>query len=375
MRGAAEFVAPVAVAGWLAVGILTGATGCGGGGTGMSAPMTPSPTPDLLPCAGRTRTCYVRATGSDTDSGADPAHALATPLQAAQIVLDGYTIIVGPGVYPGGIVTARSDGAAPQGIQFIADTSGAKTDDRAGAVTIDTSLAEGAGAGFNLSHSAGSAIDGFTILNAPDAGIVIKSGSDDFIIQNCTVHDNSGDGIRVQDSAGVLVFNNLVYGNGGFGVGIVGTSVGSPDARVYSNTIVGNADHGVTIGTTDAASPHAAVHNNIVQDNDSLPPQESIKVITSPRSDLGYDGDYNLVFPATYTPAGAAGKHDLNGEASFIDAAEGDFHVPAGSAIINMGSALVVDDKFIQLLRSRTVVAGGSGDAGILDIGFHYPRR
>jgi parallel beta-helix repeat protein len=338
---------------------------CGGGGGDSTGPP---------PCAADTRTCYVRVSGSDTNSGADPENALATPLKAAQLARDGYTIIVGPGRYPGGVTTNR-EGATPQGLHFIADTSGAQTGDQAGAVTLDASVSGSRGAGFNLTRSPGCVIDSFTIVGATDAGIVIKSRSDDLTIQNCTVHNGNGDGIRVQDSASVLVFNNLVYANGGFGIGIVGTGSGSPNARVYSNTIVGNADHGITVGTTDAASPKAAVHNNIIQDNDTRNPQESIKVITDPRSDLGYDGDYNLVFPGTYTPSSLRGGHDLNSPVTFVNRGGGDFHVLAGSSVINAGGALIVDDTFIQLLRGRTVFAGGSGDTGVLDIGFHYPTR
>ena len=146
-------------------------------------------------------------------------------------------IFVGRGTYAEGDITnARTGMAAPQGLSFVADVSGTKTGDGAGAVTID-GTGTGATAGFNLSNAQGSLIDGFTITGFSDAGIVIKSGSDDLTIQNCIVFNNPGDGIRVQDSASVLVFNNLVYDNGGTGIAIVGQISGSPDARVLSNTM------------------------------------------------------------------------------------------------------------------------------------------
>src|SRR5262249_30201607 len=149
----------------------------------------------------------------------------------------------------------------------------------------------------------------------------------------------------------------------------------SNSARVYSNTIVGNTDHGITIGTTDAASPSASVHNNIIQDNDPRLPQENIKAITSPRSDQGYDGDFNVVSPGTYDPTTLQGDHDLNTAGTFVSRSGGDFHVLQGSEVVDAGGALIVDDALIRLLRSRTVIAGGSGDTGVLDIGFHYPTH
>jgi len=331
---------------------------CGGGG-GSSPPPIP-------PCSVSEQTCYVAMRGSDTNLG-DRTHPLRTIAKAAQIAFNGYTITVGPGQYAGEITT-RSVGVAPQGLVFLADPTGASTGDSPGAVVITA-----AGAGFKLSNSPGTRIDGFTITGAADAGIVLKSGCNDFIIQNCIVHDNSGDGIRVQDSAGVLVFNNLMYNNGGEGIGLVGTVSGSPDARVYSNTIYNSTDHGITIGTTTAASPNASVRNNIVEGNDSMAPSENIKVILSPRSDVGYDGDYNLVYPATYNPAGLRGAHDLAADAMFVNPPAGDFHLQSASKAVDRGGPLNVVDSEISILHSRTTVGGKKNlDSGQLDLGFHY---
>ena len=157
--------------------------------------------------------------------------------------------------------------------------------------------------------------DGFSITGFPDAGIVIKSDSDDFTIENCTVFDNPGDGIRVQDSKRALIFNNLVYGNGGAGVAIVGTIKGSLEARILSNTIANNGNRGITIGNTRRASSRAEVKNNIVQNNGG---DANIKVFSDPPSTDNYDGDYDLVFPATYIPQTIEGRHDVNAAARFV---------------------------------------------------------
>ncbi len=334
---------------------LVAVAGCGGGGGGGTPAGPPPPNP-----------LYVRTSGKDTNSGGDPANALRTIGKAAQLARTGYMIFVGAGTYhEGGITNARSGMEAPNALSFVADASGSNTGD-SGAVTISGS-GTGASAGFNLSNAPGSLIDGFTITGFTDAGIVIKSGSDDFTIQNCIVVNNSGDGIRVQDSASVLVFNNLVQGNGGVGIGIVGQISGSPDAQVLSNTMVGNGVRGLIVGNTSAASPRAVVHNNIVQGNLG---DANIKVITNPRSDLNYDGNYNLVDPPTYLPNSIRGTNDITGDALFT----GDFHLQPTSPAINQGGPLNLPNSQTNILRSRTTT-GTNLDTGAFDMGFHFLRR
>ncbi|MFI5395437.1 MAG: right-handed parallel beta-helix repeat-containing protein [Candidatus Binatia bacterium] len=318
-------------------------------------------------------------TGSDTYLG-DQAHPLKSVSRATQLALSGYQILVGPGTYGGGITTA-STGKAPQGLQVIADPSGAQTGDQghAGPVIID---ATGTAEGFQLNNSPGSLIDGFTIINAADAGIVLKSNSNNFIIQNCIIHDNPGDGIRVQDSASVLVFNNLVYSNGGNGIGIVGSKSGSPDVRVYSNTVYANSGHGITIGTTAVASPNGCVCDNIIQSAGAAS-SENIKVVTNPRSDLNFNScgcNCNLVFPATYNPSYVQGSHDFNGDAKFVSP-PGDLHLQPTSPAIDRADpatcALVgLSSSQASLLSQRTTTGTnaqpGLPDSGIPDLGFHF---
>ncbi len=321
-----------------------------------------SPTPTVGPPA--PNPIYVRVSGRDTNSGASPASALRSISKAAQLARNGYLIIVGPGTYREG-VTPAAVGVAPQGVQFVADVTGARTGDSAGEVKLD-GTGTGATAGFNLFSSMGSLIDGFTLTGFSDAGITIKSGSDDFTIQNCIITNNSGDGIRAQDSASVLIFNNLLSGNGGTGIGIVGQISGSPNARVLSNTMVGNGTRGLIVGNTSAASPGALVHNNVVQGNGG---DANIKVFTAPRSDVGYDGDYNLVFPGTYLPNTINGSHDFNGDAKFT----GDFHLQSTSPAIDRGSPLNLPNSQTTILRGRTTI-GTTLDVGTFDLGFHFRR-
>ena len=351
----------------LPLGIAASISACGGGGSSPAGPPNP---------------LYVNATsGSDTNLG-DQSHPLASVLKAAQLALDGYKIVVAPGTYKEGGITTSRQGKDPRGVQFVADASGTQTGTAAGPVTID---ATGSSAGFNLSSSSAAIIDGDTIkaiidgftisgaIGSNSAGIVVKSGSDDLSIQNCIIHDNGDDGIRVQDSTGVLVFNNLVYDNAGDGINIAGNDTGSPNARLYNNTVFSNGGHGVTIGTSGVASPRASLRNNIVQDNAG-----NIKVFTRPRSDLGFDGNCNLVFPASYDGV-AGGTHDLATDAKFVNPPR-DFHLRPNSPAIDASDpsdcALIGLPNSQQLiLRQRTTVTKGDPDGGWFDLGFHFLRN
>jgi parallel beta-helix repeat protein len=349
----------------LGFGVIFAFGACGGGST-------PAPPP---PCAADTKTCYVRATtGNDSNTGASPQSAFRTITRAAELVQSGYTIVVGPGTYREGVTTAIQ-GATPQALIFLADVSGAQTGDPAGAVVVDAGRVAGR-AGFQLANSDGTVIDGFTITGAPDAGIVLKSTSNDFQIRNCTVHDNPGDGIRIQDSTNVVVFNNLIYGNGGLGVGAVGTAGnGSPGAQVISNTIFGNGDRGITMGTSKAASQNGFVRNNIVQNNGTrtTPSLENIKVFVPPAADseAGYNADFNLVFPPTYLPPRIAGPDDIGQDAAFVNAGTGDFHLRPTSRGVDGGGPLNLPNSDTTILRARTTTGVGL-DRGTFDLGFHF---
>jgi len=344
----------------LSFGVIFVFGACGGGGG--SSPSA------VAPCDANTKTCYVQTNGSNQNIG-DQANPLQTISKAAAIATTGYHIIVGSGIYHETVTTATT-GAAPDSLTFSA----------VGKVVIDATTPANAAnrAGFKLTNSPGTVIDGFEIINAADAGIVIKSNSHDFTVRNCSVHDNPGDGIRIQDSANVTVFNNLIYNNGtaaqpGGGIIIAGVSAGSPDATIVNNTVYGHFDRGLTIGTTSVASPGAFVHDNILQNNSNAPGIDgNIKVYTSPRSDLNYDGNFNLVAsPATYRGVNK-GANDVSSLALFVDVASGNFHLQTTSPAIDAGDP-GLDPNFANPLHQRTTT-GTVLDTGTIDIGFHYPQ-
>jgi len=335
---------------------------CTGDSVSFALSNKPPPTPSSR--------LYVRASGSDSNSGANPAIALRTISKAADIARSGSTIVVGPGTYQEGVTTV----VALQDLTFLADASGQQTGDAPGAVVLDGTAAD-AEVGFNLSNSLRTLIAGFTITGFSDAGIVIKSASDNLRVQNCVISGNSGDGIRVQDSASVLIFDNLIYGNGGAGVAIAGAVSGSPNADVINNTIVGNQVRGLTVGTSTRASPGAFVHNNIFQDNGQ---DVSIKVFAPPPSNVpnstvGYQADFNLVLPSAYLPSTIEGRHDIALDAQFVNADAGDFHLRSTSPAIDAGDSLNGMPDLRAILRTMTTTGGGACDKSALDLGYHYP--
>ena len=337
---------------WLLL-LLLAVAACGGGG---SPPSEPPPNP-----------LYVSTEGRDTNVGnADsPLHSIR---KAAQLAGDGYEIVVAPGRYREEVTTDRT-GKPAQGITLLADVTGARSETAPGPVIIDVSSVANA-SGVSLSNSSGSVIDGFTVIGAADAGIVLKSGSRNVTIRHCVIHDNLGDGVRIQDSASVELLNNLVYRNAGTGIVIAGQRNGSPDARLINNSVALNGARGVTVGTTAAASPRAFLRNNIIAANGG-PGALQLRVISEvPRSDVGFDGDYDLIFPALYDPTSISGAHDLHDDPGFASVETDDYHLITESPAIDAGDD-GIDPALANLLHLRTTT-GSEPDGGQLDLGYHF---
>lgn len=351
----------------MAVALFLG--GCGStGGDNQCKSRDPS---GPAPCNAATRTCYVNSFGNDNNDGSGPElnRAFRSINRAIEIVQDNYTIRVSPGTYLGGVSTDRLGRCAPQALSLIGESTNEP-------VIINATNAE-ARAGIRVSNGDNSLIEGFTIINSPGPGILINSQSDGVQIGNNIIRGNAGDGIRIQDSADILVFNNLIYGNSGIGVALVGTN-GSPRGRVISNTIAFNTHRGIEIGRSDGASPGARTRNNIVQNNGTAQAGiENIKVFDN--SIPGYDGDYNLVFPPTYVRVTVAGPRDIQMDARFDASGAGasadGYRLRSTSPAINNGGTDfgLNSATMVQLLIGRTTVASRAADQLPLDIGFHFP--
>jgi parallel beta-helix repeat protein len=373
--------------------------GCGGGGGSGGSGSSPPPPNPLFVINASTR-C------NDSNSGGSRNDPLCNVSRAAQIALSGYTIIVGPGTYRETVTTARQNQQVPQGIAFYADTKGAVTGGRSGDVIIEPPTGS---AGFNISNTGMDdngnppIIDGFTIRNATDAGIVIKGGGPNggsFIVQSCVVTGTNGDGIRIQGADDALVANNLVYSNTGNGILI---SQGSKRATMLNNTITQNDGRGITVGNATLAAPTSTIRNNIIQTNGG---DASIKIF--PNGDQDYSGGFNLVLPDSYIPTNIENSHDIHKDAAFVDPVGGVFYVVGVSPAINAGTSVdnistkdptvvydpdpavsgdeipcfeepliprnnqsVCEVSLKDYLNDRTATGANSCDRGAPDLGFH----
>jgi parallel beta-helix repeat protein len=318
---------------------------------------------------------YVRAVqGDDTNSGRSPDEALATIGAASNRAINGDTIVVGPGNYGRILEPIGVTEADP--IIFQADPSGDLTGDASGPVVLD---GEDVGSVVRITDTSFITIDGFTIVGGRTAGVQVRGDSSNITIQNCEISGTGGDGILVQDSFEVLLFNNLVHRNLRRGL----AAAGSPRVSMINNTVALNGDRGVFITSRESegqTSPSTSgfLRNNIIQDNELA--QLQVGNI-EPSSLPGYSGDFNLVFPENYVPSEIRGEADINEDAMFSGPGDGDFRLLQPrvdpSAAVDAGveeNAPFGPAADFSLLRDRTTSPNGREDRDQLDLGFHYLR-
>jgi len=330
----------------------------------------------------RAATYYVRTSGSDSNHGFSPTTAFATISRAAkQAEGTGNVIVVGAGRYPEGMVKPEGGGVKDKPFVFFADRRGEFTGD-AGEVIID---AAGEKNGFWIPGRTWVIVNGFTVTNASEEGIFVKNLSDYSVIANCVVYSNGGRGIRVRDSADVVIFNNLVYANGGTGIEFEGEGTpgrpleGSPRGVLINNTVYGNGVDGVRI-EGDFPSEDMMVLNNIIVKNRGTGINLKEDSKDAFRSFVGQwnlvsqnaGGGYNTLKyargildlrdgPLLVQPAGSDGT--LGGSGHGDD----DFRLAEGSPAVD---ASPVKAKKLGLSGASALI-GGERDVGAVDLGFH----
>jgi parallel beta-helix repeat protein len=326
--------------------------------------------------AANAATFYVRAGGNDAQNGRSPATALATIDAAADRVGGGDSVVVGPGVYPEGNITPRGNGRRGELVRFLGDRSGQRTGDAPGEVLLD---ATGFDVGFRISSRPYVVIDGFTVANAINEGVSIKSSSDGSVVANCVVVSNDARGIWVRDSRGVVVFNNLVYANRNTGIDFGGENGGSPDGTAVNNTVFANGLDGIRIEGL-APSPRATVVQNVIAQN------LGVGINLKLRSAEGFVGQWNLNIDG-YGSEAIKAAFDFSGAPLLVAPSGADqqlgvpFHAdddfrlrqlaggqPEQSSAVD-GSPM--SSKALQLSGGSTNT-GGTTDDGRADLGFHY---
>jgi parallel beta-helix repeat protein len=210
--------------------------------------------------------------------------------------------------------------------------------------------------------------DGGRVTDSAANGIEIKE-TDDATVSGSVLTGNA-DGITVTDSAGVVVWNNLVRSNRSTGIALVGNSKGSPNAQILNNTIFGNGQRGLVVGGSDLTpgAPGATVLRNIFDSN------VTAGVNVNRTSLPGYLGDFNLSADP-YGPVTPIGLHDIIGDPKLLDPAAGAFQlrqIAAGQAdespAVNAGGTSAVEAGVAHLTTRRD----GVFDFGAADLGFHY---
>ena len=321
-------------------------------------------------------TFYVRSSGNDAQNGRNPATAFASIRRAASQAGGGDTVVVGPGRYAEGNITPVGNGRPGEVMRFLADRVGSATGDPAGDVLLDASGFE---FGFRISSRPWVIVNGFTVMNANEEGIAVKSGSDHSVVANCIVLSNHGRGVWMRDSPGVIVFNNLIYANGGTGIDFAGEGDGSSGGVAVGNTVYGNALDGIRVEGLVASRRVTVVQNVIAQ---NLGRGINVKELSVP----GFVGQWNLNIDGYGSEANKA-AFDFGGSPLLVDPTgpdqtlggpghgDDDFHLRQILAGQTEQSSAVDGSPFTArwfgLTRSSTET-GGTPDSAQADLGFHY---
>lgn len=337
-------------------------------------PGGPTNTPRPTRTQGPPVTLFVRTNGNDANAGTSRETALRTLAAAVGKLSAGSTIHVGAGVYRERLTVTNIPGTAALPVRIIADRSGAQTGGPSGEAVID---ANGGLVAVIITNSPWLTLDGFIIRGAAPTAesaavdVRVRGGSDHVTIQHCTVANAApADGIRVDSSDDVLLFNNLVFGTDR-GVVITGSA---SDTRLINNSIALTDRAGLSVRAAGGAEPRdIEVINTIIQ-------EAGTDVALDASVADGFTGDFNLVFQPeledqanAYLPTSARGENDLNVDALFVNIGVGDLRLEPDSPAIDAGSGSIDSELEDELLR-RTTDPDGARDEAPVDMGYHYPR-
>jgi len=167
---------------------------------------------------------FVRISGSDGNLGTSSGQAFRTITKAAIVAQAGDTVYVGAGTYTSA-ATVANDGTAANPIRFVADSAGSYTGD-AGVVTIAIKkgffienddyievsgfLFDGDDELLTWKDSVGGVLKNCEFRNGKKV-VLVKESS--LTIENCYVHDNEDDGIKIEGSSSIVNISNCVIEN------------------------------------------------------------------------------------------------------------------------------------------------------------------
>jgi parallel beta-helix repeat protein len=200
----------------------------------------------------------------------------------------------------------------------------------------------------------------------------MRGGSDGAVVRHCVIANAAtADGIRVDSSSDVLLFNNLVFA-ADRGIVVTGSA---KRTQIINNSIALTDRAGISLRASGGAEPSdTQVINNVLQETG---PSGGIDASGGTE---GYAGDYNLVFQpeaedpaAVYNPPEVRGANDLNVDPLIVNIAAGDLHLEPDSPAVDSGSGRI-DAALEEALLARSTNPDGSRDRAPVDRGYHYPR-
>ena len=185
------------------------------------------------------------------------------------------------------------------------------------------------------------------------------------------IHDNFGDGIVVSDevAAGpthdVRVYDNVVYNNASAsGSGPLNsclTATNGVTQITFENNTCHNNAYSIWVQTAWAGTPNGIMfRNNLI----SASRKDAVSFISGSNLSLVN----NLITPAAFSAANATVNTSNKGVAAvaFANAAAGDFHLAAGSAAIDAGTAT---QFALKDSAGGTRPVGAANDVGAFEFG------
>jgi len=196
-------------------------------------------------------TYYVRMSGNDANAGTSPAAAWRKISKAASTMLAGDTAYVGAGTYSDN-VTAQHDGTSTAGIRIIADTDGFHTGDPGVVESIKL---------FDVNGRDYWTIIGFRIRNTGNCGSHWKDCVGG-LLQDCELYGNQ-QGVKIEGLASVTIDNCYIHNNSNEGIRVAsntGTAVVVTRCRVDANS-----NEGIYFNKADVTIKNCLITNGVQQ--------------------------------------------------------------------------------------------------------------